>query len=98
LFAAGPRFTSKPYVASGAYVKRMSNYCSGCAYEPQHRTGEKACPLTTLYWYFLKTHEAQLASNPRTALMVKNLQRIEPRESTEIEAKARALLSHLDDL
>jgi len=39
-----------------------------------------------------------LASNPRTALMVKNLQRIEPRESTEIEAKARALLSHLDDL
>ena len=98
LFATGPRFTSKPYVASGAYVKRMSNYCTGCQYEPQRRTGDTACPLTTLYWHFLKTHEAQLASNPRTALMVKNLQRIEPGESTEIEAKAQAMLAHLDDL
>ncbi len=98
LFAAGPRFTSKPYIASGAYVHRMSNYCQGCHYEPQRRTGEKACPLTTLYWYFLKTHQAELGANPRTSLMTKNLQRIEPGEMAEIETKAQALLTHLDAL
>jgi deoxyribodipyrimidine photolyase-related protein len=98
LFATGPRFTSKPYVASGAYFKRMSNYCEGCRYEPQRRTGEKACPLTTLYWHFLQTHRSELAANPRTALMVKNLQRIGPEESAEIEEKAQSLLAHLENL
>jgi deoxyribodipyrimidine photolyase-related protein len=98
LFATGPRFTSKPYIASGAYVQRMSNYCQGCHYEPQRRTGDKACPLTSLYWYFLKTHEAQLGTNPRTSLMIKNLQRIEPQEMADIEAKARDMLADLDAL
>jgi deoxyribodipyrimidine photolyase-related protein len=56
LFANGGRFTSKPYVASGAYVKRMSNYCSGCAYKPDEKTGPTACPMTTLYWNFLDKH------------------------------------------
>ena len=46
LFANGGRFTSKPYVASGAYVKRMSNYCGGCKYEPETRVGANACPTT----------------------------------------------------
>jgi deoxyribodipyrimidine photolyase-related protein len=76
----------------------MSNYCQACPYEPQRRTGDKACPLTVLYWHFLKTHEAELGANPRTSLMVKNLQRIEAGEMAEIEAKAQAMLADLDDL
>ena len=40
LFAnGGPSGTNKPHVASGAYVKRMSNYCDGCRYRPDVRTG-----------------------------------------------------------
>ncbi len=48
LRAAGPRFTSKPYAASGAYIHRMSNYCEGCRYAPKARSGTSACPLTVL--------------------------------------------------
>jgi deoxyribodipyrimidine photolyase-related protein len=98
LFANGGRFTSKPYVASGAYVKRMSNYCSGCSYEPGTRTGPQACPMTTLYWNFLDKHEPALAGNPRTALMVKNLQRMDDEERQAIRAQAAQMLANLDAL
>ncbi len=98
LFANGGRFTSKPYVASGAYVKRMSNYCGGCKYEPETRVGPSACPMTTLYWNFLDTHEATFSSNPRTALMVKNLQRMTPELRGQVRERARQMLADLDSL
>ncbi len=98
LFANGERFTSKPYIASGAYVKRMSNYCSGCHYQPEARTGLDACPMTTLYWNFLDRHEASFGSNPRTALMVKNLQRIAPEERQAIRQRADEMLKNLNNL
>ena len=98
LFANGGRFTSKPYVASGAYVKRMSNYCSGCKYEPETRVGAAACPLTTLYWNFLDKHEATFGSNPRTALMVKNLQRMTPELRAQVRERAGEMLGDLDSL
>lgn len=98
LFANGGRFTSKPYIASGAYIKRMSNYCSGCRYKPETRTGPEACPMTTLYWNFLDTHETSFATNPRSALMVKNLQRMTGDERESIRTTARYMLDHLDDL
>ena len=98
LFALGPRFTTKPYAASGAYIKRMSNYCEGCAYKPEQKTGPQACPMTTLYWHFLNTHEASLAANPRAALMVKNLQRMSAAERLAIEDQARQTLAGLDNI
>jgi deoxyribodipyrimidine photolyase-related protein len=98
LFANGGRFTSKPYVASGAYIKRMSNYCSGCVYEPETRTGAKACPMTTLYWNFLDRHEATFAGNPRTALMVKNLQRMSTEQRQDVRVRASEMLADLNKL
>jgi deoxyribodipyrimidine photolyase-related protein len=98
LFANGGRFTSKPYIASGAYVKRMSNYCNACTYKPEERTGPDACPMTTLYWNFLDQHEATFGKNPRTALMVKNLQRMDAQERSDVRACASAMLTDLDAL
>ena len=98
LFANGGRFTSKPYVASGAYVKRMSNYCSGCTYRPEAKTGANACPMTTLYWNFLDQHEAAFAANPRTALMVKNLQRMTPEDRAHVRDEAKLMLKNLNEL
>jgi len=96
LYADGGRFVSKPYVASGAYVKRMSNYCDGCAYAPQVRTGPRACPLTTLYWRFLDEHEATLAANPRTVLMARNVARLSAEERAAIREWAAVLLGDLE--
>lgn len=98
LFADGGRFTTKPYVASGGYIKRMSNYCSGCIYDPQTRMGPDACPMTTLYWNFMDQHEASLAANPRTALMVKNLQRFTEEDRAGIRQRAGEMLENLDAL
>ena len=98
LFANGGRFTSKPYIASGAYVKRMSNYCSGCRYQPEVKTGANACPLTTLYWNFLDKHIDTFAHNPRTALMAKNLFRLSDDERAAIRVEAKRMLKNLDAL
>ncbi len=98
LHACGPRFTSKPYVASGAYIQRQSNYCQGCRYDPAARTGDDACPFTTLYWNFIDRHQQSLSANPRTALMTKNLQRMSEAERTAIRARAAEMLAGLDML
>ncbi len=98
LHACGARFTSKPYVASGAYINRQSNYCSGCRYDPARRSGEQACPFTTLYWNFIDRHEAALAGNPRTALMAKNLQKLSDDERKAVRVRAAQMLNSLDSL
>jgi len=98
LYANGGRFTSKPYVASGAYIKRMSNYCNGCRYKPEVREGPDACPFTVLYWDFLARHERELASNQRTALMVRNLDRLGAAERNAVRRKADRILIGLDAL
>lgn len=90
--------TSKPYCASGAYIKRMSNYCRNCRYRPEQRSGPDACPFTTFYWDFLIRHAKRFASNPRMALPLKNLQRFSAEELAAIGQHANALRSNLDAL
>jgi deoxyribodipyrimidine photolyase-related protein len=98
LFASGGRFTSKPYIASGAYIKRMSNYCGSCQYKPDIRFGEGACPITTLYWNFLIKHRTQFEASPRTRLMTANLSRISEADQQAIQAHAKGLLENLSSL
>ena len=95
LHADGGIVGSKPYAASGAYIKRMSNYCVGCRYDPGKRSGEDACPFNALYWDFLARHRDMLAGNPRMGLAVKNLERIGAAELAGIRATAAAFLSGL---
>ncbi len=97
LHATGARMTSKPYVASGQYVARMSNYCQGCAYQSALRSGPQACPMTVLYWAYLLRHEATLAGNPRMSLVLAGLKKMGEDERRAILAQADALLAQ-DDL
>jgi deoxyribodipyrimidine photolyase-related protein len=76
-YADGGVMASKPYVATGKYIQRMSNYCQGCRFKPEQSTGPEACPFTTLYWDFLMRHEDLLRKNTRMMLQVKNLDRLD---------------------
>jgi len=86
--ADGGLMASKPYVASGKYIQRMSNYCTGCRFDPAKATGENACPFTTLYWDFLMRHQPYLARNQRMGMQLKNLNRLTERTRAAILKQA----------
>jgi deoxyribodipyrimidine photolyase-related protein len=88
LFADGGRLASKPYAASGSYIRRMSNYCQGCQYDVKARSGPRACPFNALYWDFLARHQPELSANPRMGLVMRQLERLDPQELNRIRATA----------
>ena len=92
-FADGGVMASKPYVASGKYIDRMSNHCQGCRFNPAQSTGPNACPFTTLYWNYLSRHADMLTKNPRMLMQLKNLNRlsIEQREAITSHANLHRL-------
>jgi deoxyribodipyrimidine photolyase-related protein len=89
-FGDGGLMASKPYVASGKYIQRMGNHCKGCRYDPALSTGATACPYTTLYWDFLIRHELLLKKNPRMAMQLKNLARLDSAARDAIGGQAAA--------
>ena len=91
-FADGGVMASKPYVASGKYIDRMSNHCKGCRYNPALSTGETACPFTTLYWDFLNRHVDVLAKNPRMLMQLKNLNRLSTEDRQAIAEQAKSFM------
>jgi deoxyribodipyrimidine photolyase-related protein len=76
----------------------MSDYCRGCRYRPEQRSGPDACPFTTFYWDFLLRHARRFAGNPRMALPLKNLNRFSAEEAAAITRQADALRNNLDAL
>jgi deoxyribodipyrimidine photolyase-related protein len=91
LWADGGKMMTKPYAATGKYVERMSDYCSGCRYSPKQRTGPEACPFTTLYWDFLDRNRELLEANHRMRMQVRNLDRIDGEEMAAIREQAEGL-------
>lgn len=90
-YADGGVMASKPYIASGKYIQRMSNYCQNCRYLPDQATGERACPFTTLYWDFVREHRLLLKGNPRLGAQLKNWDRMDAAKKAEIEKRASIL-------
>jgi len=88
-YADGGLMASKPYVASGKYIARMSNYCGSCRYKPDESTGANACPFTTLYWDFLIQHRDSMKKNPRMVMQIRNVDRLSAEKISAIQEAAQ---------
>ena len=97
-FADGGIVATKPYIASANYMKKMSDYCSSCRYDPVRRTGEGACPFNSLYWDFLHRHRPQLEKNPRVGMMYRTWDRMTDAARSDLLAQAAAYRADLNNL
>ncbi len=95
-FADGGLLGSKPYVSSGNYIDKMSDYCKSCAYKVKDKTGPDACPFNTLYWHFLDRHRPRFSANPRMGNMYGTWDRMDAAKRGVILAEAGAWLDRLD--
>ena len=95
-FADGGTVGSKPYISSGAYINKMSDYCGACRYDVKQRTGPDACPYNSLYWDFLARHRDKLGENGRLFGPYRSWDRFSEETQAEIRAQAARFLVQLD--
>jgi len=82
-FADGGIVGSKPYVSSGAYIQKMSNY---------------SCPFNTLYWDFYDRNRSLLERNPRIGMMYKVWDKLEPAQKQLILEKAQEIKQNIEQV
>ncbi len=84
---------TKPYASGGAYISKMGQFCKECQYDPKKRTGNDACPFTTLYWDFLDRNKEAFAKNHRMFQQMAGLRRLS--DLPEVRTRAQHVLSGL---
>lgn len=97
-YADGGIVGSKPYVASAAYINKMSDYCKHCHYDYKKKYGERACPYNSLYWDFFDRHANKLHHNPRIGMAYVTLKKMKPDEKEKILLQAAKYLNRLNEL
>ncbi len=95
-FADGGIVASKPYVSSGAYINRMSDYCGSCAYKVAQKTGADACPFNLLYWDFLNRHRARFSRNARMGQMYRTWDKMDAGHRETVLRDAAIFLAQMD--
>ena len=97
LHADGGFLASKPYISSGNYINKMSNYCNHCHYNVKEKSGDKACPFNYLYWHFLKNQKTKLEANPRLAFPYRTLAKMSKEKLEQIDRDSLRFLDHIDE-
>ena len=95
-YADGGIIATKPYVSSGSYINKMSNYCSSCHYKVKNKFGDDACPFNSLYWNFLDDKREHFKNNQRMNMMMALLDKMKPDELIRIKEKAQHIMENLD--
>ena len=97
-YADGGIVATKPYVSSGSYINKMSNYCGSCHYNVKDKLGKKACPFNSLYWHFLDEKKHHFANNQRMSMMLALLRKMKPEELAATKEKAISILDNVEYL
>jgi deoxyribodipyrimidine photolyase-related protein len=95
-FADGGVLASKPYVSSGNYINRMSNYCTSCEYSITKKTGEKACPFNYLYWNFVDEQREAFEVSGRNSFMINMYDKKFDEDKKAIKESTDQFLNRLD--
>lgn len=97
-FADGGLIASKPYISSGQYINKMSDYCQNCHYKVKRKTGLNACPFNSLYWSFMNRHARRFEKNPRMAMTYRTWSKMKHDQQDAILAQADHYLLHIETL
>ncbi len=81
-FADGGIFATKPYIGGANYIRKMSRYPKG----------EWEDAVNGLYWRFIAKNEETFAKNPRMAMMVSTLKKMDSEKKTRLFAAADAFI------
>ena len=84
-FADGGLMSTKPYISSSNYVKKMSNY----------KKGDWEQTWDALYWRFINKHRETFAKNIRMNFMIKMYDKKTDEVKQEMDQKAEAFLNQL---
>jgi deoxyribodipyrimidine photolyase-related protein len=95
-FADGGIIASKPYISSGNYIAKMSDYCATCAYSVKQKRGEGACPFNLLYWDFLIRHRDRFGRNPRMGPVYRTWEKMDETRRAAVLDGAAKVLKDLD--
>ncbi len=85
MYADGGLYTTKPYIASSAYIKKMSNYKAD---------GKWDTLWDALYWTFIDKHRNMIKKNGRLGIQVKYYDRKKRTEKLEYGRIKRAWLGY----
>ncbi|WP_026753390.1 cryptochrome/photolyase family protein [Sediminibacter sp. Hel_I_10] len=96
-FADGGKIATKPYVSSGSYINKMSNYCQDCHYKKTKKVGDDACPFNSLYWNFLDEKRDMLGNNFRMGMMYSLLDKMDPKDLRAMKKRAQHIIEHQDE-
>lgn len=83
-FADNGKLATKPYVSSGNYINKMSNFCKDCKYNVTTKYDENSCPFNYLYWSFVD-EQKETFQKGRQSFVIKNLEKIEREKVQELK-------------
>ncbi|MAT89717.1 MAG: cryptochrome/photolyase family protein [Flavobacteriaceae bacterium] len=96
-FADGGKIATKPYVSSGSYINKMSNYCGDCQYKVSKKTGDDACPFNSLYWNFLDEKRDHFKDNQRMGMMMNLLEKMNKETLSAHKKRAQHIIKNPDE-
>ncbi|HCD26759.1 MAG TPA: deoxyribodipyrimidine photolyase, partial [Gammaproteobacteria bacterium] len=82
LFSDGGIFATKPYICGSNYLLKMSDY----------KRGPWTQIVDGLYWRFINLHRDFFTGNPRLGLMVRALDKMDPKKKQTLFAAAEEFI------